>query len=69
MGQKYIALYIQIETYADWRRTGVPDLDPYANAVISGIPVRLPTPQDERLYNPNAVVVGDPLVPVYWDVD
>ncbi|HKK38337.1 MAG TPA: SusD/RagB family nutrient-binding outer membrane lipoprotein [Cryomorphaceae bacterium] len=69
MLQKYIALFVQIETYSDWRRTGVPELNPFAGAVIGGIPLRLPTPQDERLYNPNAIVVGDPLIPVYWDVN
>jgi hypothetical protein len=69
MIQKYIALFIQIETYSDWRRTGIPELNPFPGAVLSGIPLRLPTPQDERLYNPNAIVVGDPLQPVYWDVN
>lgn len=67
MMQKYIALFVQIENYSDQRRTNIPQLDPNPNAVIAGIPKRLPTPQSERLYNPNAVVIGNPLTPVYWD--
>jgi hypothetical protein len=67
MMQKYIAMFIQIECYSDWRRTGIPNLSPNPNAILPGIPLRLPTPQSERLYNSNAIVVGDPLIPVFWD--
>jgi len=67
MTQKYIALFIQIEVYSDVRRTGIPELTPNPNALIAGIPLRLPTPQSERLYNPNAIVVGNVLIPVWWD--
>ncbi len=67
MIQKYIALFAQIECYSDWRRTGIPTLAPNPDAILTGIPLRLPTPQSERLYNSNATVVGDPLTPVYWD--
>ena len=69
MTQKYIAMFIQIEVYADQRRTDIPSLNPNPNAVNPGIPLRLPTPQSERLYNPNAIVVGNILQPVYWDVN
>ncbi|NEN22995.1 SusD/RagB family nutrient-binding outer membrane lipoprotein [Cryomorpha ignava] len=69
MTQKYIAMFIQIEVYADQRRTDIPSLNPNPNAVNPGIPKRLPTPQSERLYNPNAIVVGNILLPVYWDVN
>ncbi len=69
MYQKWVALFIQCEAYADWRRTGFPTLTPNPNAVYSpaSIPLRLPTIQDERLYNPNATVVGDITMPVWWD--
>jgi len=68
MMQKYIAMFIQIEVYADQRRTNIPALNPNPSA-NTGIPVRLPTPQSERLYNPNAIVVSDTQTPVYWDVN
>ncbi len=66
MTQKWIALFIQVETYSDWRRTGIPSLTDNPNAATS-IPVRLPTVRDERLYNANAVVVSDVELPVYFD--
>jgi hypothetical protein len=67
MMQKYIATFTQVETWTDWRRTGIPELTPNPNGTISGIPLRLPTPLDERLYNTNATVVSDKLEPVWWD--
>lgn len=67
MFQKYIALFLQAEGYSDWRRTGIPTLTPNPNAGITSIPRRLPTPQQERLYNSNATVVGDLELPVWWD--
>ena len=67
MTQKWIAMFIQIETYSDWRRTGIPALTANPNANLSGIPLRLQTVQDERLYNSNVIVVSDVLTPVYWD--
>ena len=67
MTQKWIAMFIQIETYSDWRRTGFPALTANPNANLSGIPLRLQTVQDERLYNSNVIVVSDVLSPVYWD--
>lgn len=67
MEQKWVALFIQTEAYADWRRTGFPVLTPNPNGDVPGIPRRLITPQNERLYNTNAVVVGDLLAPVWWD--
>lgn len=67
MTQKWIALFLQVESYSDWRRTGFPALTPNPNGLVNAIPRRLVTPQNERLYNPNAVVVGDLLSPVWWD--
>jgi hypothetical protein len=67
MTQKYIALFTQVETYADWRRTNIPALTPNPDGVISAIPRRLPTALDERVTNTNAIVVGDITQPVWWD--
>ncbi len=46
---KYIALYTTQEPYNDWRRTGIPDLQPAAGQ--SAVARRFPYPQDERLFN------------------
>lgn len=67
MTQKYIAMFTQCETWADWRRTGLPVLEANPNGIVDGIPVRFPTCIDERLYNSNAVVIGNILTPVWWD--
>ncbi len=56
MNEKYKALYTQMESWTDWRRTGFPNLttNPYSsNLEINEIPRRLPYPQTERLYNKN----------------
>ncbi len=68
MMQKYIAMFLQIEVYSDQRRVGIPNLIPNPGA-STGIPLRLPTPQSERLYNSKAIVVSSTQVPVYWDVN
>lgn len=68
--QKYIALFTQIETWAEWRRTGYPTLTPNADNVTGtdAIPRRLPTVNDELLYNKaNAVNVTDIFAKVWWD--
>ena len=69
MTHKYVALFTQFEAYNDWRRTGIPQLMPNPNGVVAGIPRRLPTPQNERLYNTNAPrpSITDVLKPVWWD--
>lgn len=67
MTQKYIALFAQVETYADWRRTNIPALTSNPQGVTTAIPRRFPTPQDERVNNLNAVVVSDITSPVWWD--
>jgi len=59
MTQKYIALFINIEAWTDYRRTGFPTLSANINGDVTGIPQRFPTVIDERKYNPNAVVVSD----------
>jgi len=62
---KYIALYTQQEPFADWRRTGIPDLQPAQGETQIGR--RFPYPGDERLYNtsyPGQVTVFER---VFWD--
>ncbi len=68
MMHKYIASFLQVESYNDWRRTGFPALvaNPTATGNSGKIPVRFPTPQDERINNPNATVVTDINLPVWW---
>ncbi len=68
MTEKYVALFTQAETWTDWRRTGLPVLTPNPSGVVSGIPRILPTSQDERNYNPNAIIVSDILQKVWWDL-
>ncbi|OYU96777.1 MAG: hypothetical protein CFE21_00380 [Bacteroidetes bacterium B1(2017)] len=67
MTHKYVAMFGQIEAYADWRRTNIPVLTPNANSNLTAIPRRLPTVIDERLYNTNAPIVSDLTLPVWWD--
>lgn len=69
MVQKYLALFTNVESWSDWRRTGFPVLTPNLHGVGGGtaIPRRLPTVQDERTYNPNAIVVSDIFSKVWWD--
>lgn len=71
MEQKYIAMYTQVESWSDWRRTEFPVLTP-----VSGpsVPRRFPHAQSERLYNganwqqvnPGGVPVSI-LSRVWWD--
>lgn len=68
MMEKYVALFTQVETYSDWRRTDIPNLMANPSGSVSGIPRRLPTSSEERLYNPNATVVGNILQHVWYDL-
>ncbi len=66
--QKYIALFTQPEVWADWRRTDIPQLEPYAEATgTNNIPRRYPIAQSERLYNTQSPAQVDIVVPVWWD--
>ncbi|HET6991884.1 MAG TPA: SusD/RagB family nutrient-binding outer membrane lipoprotein [Bacteroidia bacterium] len=67
MFQKYIAMYLQPESWTDWRRTDVPALIPN-QGVISSIPRRFIYPTNERLYNPNCPQNSSLLTPrLWWD--
>lgn len=74
--QKWVSLFGNgPEAYAEWRRTGVPELQPGPDAINDGlIPVRLPYPDRERSLNREAVEAamarqgGATLnSPVWWD--
>ncbi len=51
MMQKYFGLFLQPETYSDWRRTNIPALTPVSG---SNIPVRWFYSTDEYLFNTNS---------------
>ncbi len=65
--QKYLALFLTMEPYNDYRRTGFPALVPNQSSNKKEIPLRLPTPSDERQYNVNATVVSNVTTNVWWD--
>lgn len=67
--QKYNALFLTMEPYNDYRRTGFPALIPNQSSNTKTIPVRFPTPSDERNYNPNATVVSNVTTKLWWDKD
>lgn len=73
--QKYIANFLHIEPWTDWRRTGYPALEPVPErlSIFDGIPQRLRTPASEISYNGESVAAtGIPegmagmLVRVWW---
>jgi hypothetical protein len=71
--QKYIANFLKVETWNDWRRTGYPKLTPVANALLPNIPQRIRTPGSELSNNINQVTAtGIPtgldgmMVKVWW---
>lgn len=74
--QKYIANFINVEAYNDWRRTGYPELQPVdaPERRIDIIPLRFPPPASELARNEANIpsyVRGmgfDAMrVPVWWD--
>jgi Starch-binding associating with outer membrane len=71
--QKYIINFLRDEVWHDWRRTGYPVIEPVAERVIEGIPVRLRTPAAEMQFNGDMLAAtGIPtgldgmLVDVWW---
>ena len=64
---KYIDGFGTNQPYADWRRTGFPQLDLAIGAVIPQIPTRFPYPQDELNYNAANVPSVSITDKVWWD--
>jgi hypothetical protein len=67
MQQKYYALCFQLEVYNDWRRTGLPVLQPASPAALSEIPRRYPYPTSEVIYNSANVPSVTLTTRVWWD--
>jgi hypothetical protein len=67
---KYTHLYMQPEAWNDWKRTGLPVLNPSVGNVTAGvIPRRFIYPQDERLYNGDNMPAGKTITDrVWWDM-
>jgi hypothetical protein len=66
--QKYIDGFATNQPYADYRRTGFPNLELAAGAVIPQIPTRFPYPQSEFDYNNENVPSANKLTDkVWWD--
>lgn len=65
---KYIALHSTMEPFADWRRTGIPDLQPAAGT--TQIARRYPYAQAERLLNAANYIDGVTQYDrVFWDAN
>ena len=61
MTEKYIALFLNMQTFSDWRRTGYPlfiDGNGSSTECDNGVPRRLPYPELEKKTNSN-VPAGD----------
>ncbi len=75
--QKWISLYDNgMEAWANYRRTGVPDLVPGPAAVLPMVPLRAPYPANEEDLNKANLAAAiarqggdDPTVPLWWDVN
>ena len=49
--EKWIANYLTVEPWNDWRRTGYPQIEPVPEAFLPNIPVRIRTPESELSNN------------------
>ena len=49
--EKWIANYLTVEPWNDWRRTGYPQIEPVPGAFLPSIPVRIRTPESELASN------------------
>ena len=75
--QKWIALFFNgMEAWFDWRRTGIPAIEPGPGAVINSVPVRFQYPTDVQALNAEAYKeavqrqgADDITTKVWWDVD
>lgn len=64
--QKRHALVGQLQSYSDWRRTGIPSLTLAPGAILPAIPQRFPYAYDEIIYNPNVPDIESITEPVWW---
>lgn len=71
MKAKYIATFLQDETFSDWRRhSDIFNLKLAAKAKTNAIPRRLPYPQSEQEYNKENVPQGVKITDrIWWDVN
>ena len=56
INEKYIANFLKVEPWNDWRRTGYPRLQIVEGAMLPGIPERVRTPGSELSNNINQVL-------------
>lgn len=73
MVQKWLALYLNQEAFADWRRTGIPQTKLPLDNITGGAFVRkFPYPQKERTLNGANLPTNEPNPPqigrVWWDL-
>lgn len=67
INEKYIADFLSLETYNDWRRTGFPKLTLAQNAYVNYIPRRWPYATQTILTNPQPQQDLKLSDPVWWD--
>lgn len=67
MEEKFIANYLSIENYTDWRRTGFPRITIPPNALLAAPPRRFLYPQSEMNTNPQPQHSAQLLDKVWWD--
>jgi hypothetical protein len=73
MREKYIANFLKLEVWNDWRRTGFPRITPVTSEYLTAIPQRIRTPDSEITSNERAMTAtGIPtgltgmLTKVWW---
>lgn len=67
INEKYVADFLSIETYNDWRRTGFPTLALAQNPYVNYIPRRWPYSSTEILTNPQPQQSATTADRVWWD--
>ena len=67
INEKYIADFLSVETYNDWRRTGYPTFTLAANPYVNYIPRRWPYSSTELLTNPQPDQSATTADRVWWD--
>ena len=67
INEKFVADFLSLETYNDWRRTGYPHLALAENAYVDYIPLRWPYATTTKLANPQPQQSLTTKDPVWWD--